>query len=83
MGKAVVASPAAFEGISAEPGRDLVVADSADEQATAISGLLVDSARTAAIGAAARRRMEEAYRWDAQLAPLAEIVGMARRKAAA
>jgi sugar transferase (PEP-CTERM/EpsH1 system associated) len=83
MGKAVVASPAAFEGISAEPGRDLVVAESAEEQAVAISGLLADPAHAASIGAAARRRMEEAYRWEAQLAPLAEIVGMARRKAAA
>lgn len=83
MGKAVVASPAAFEGIQAEPGRDLLVAESADEQAKAISGLLADPARATSIGVAARKRMEEAYRWEAQLAPLAEIVGLPGRKAAA
>jgi sugar transferase (PEP-CTERM/EpsH1 system associated) len=83
MGRPVVASPAAFEGILAEPGRDLLVADGAEEQASAISALLADPARAGAIGGAARRRMEEAYRWEAQLAPLAEIVGVpGRRKAA-
>ncbi|HEX4736174.1 MAG TPA: TIGR03087 family PEP-CTERM/XrtA system glycosyltransferase [Allosphingosinicella sp.] len=83
MAKPVVASPAAFEGIAAEPGRDLIVADSADEQADAIAGLLADPERAAAIGIAARRRMEEGYRWEAQLAPLAGIVGLRGRKAAA
>lgn len=83
MAKSVVASPAAFEGIHAEPGRDLLVADSAEAQADAIAGLLAEPERAATIGTAARRRMEEGYRWDAQLAPLAEIVGFRGRKAAA
>ncbi|MBV8687895.1 MAG: TIGR03087 family PEP-CTERM/XrtA system glycosyltransferase [Alphaproteobacteria bacterium] len=74
MGRPVVASPAAFEGIEAEPGRDLIVADGAPAQAEAIAALLADPARAAALAAAARRRMEEAYRWDARLAPLAELV---------
>ena len=34
-------------------------------------------------GTYARRRMEEGYRWEAQLAPLAGIVGLPGRKAAA
>jgi glycosyltransferase involved in cell wall biosynthesis len=83
MARPVVASPAAFEGIDAQPGRDLLVAAGGDGQAGAIAGLLADAGRAAEIGRAARRRMEEAYRWDAQLAPLAEIVGLERRKAAA
>jgi sugar transferase (PEP-CTERM/EpsH1 system associated) len=83
MAKPVVASPAAFEGIRAEPGRDLLVADGVEEQARAIAGLLADPARAAGIGTAARKRMEEAYRWDAQLAPLAEIAGLTGAKAAA
>lgn len=83
MAKPVVASPAAFEGIAAEPGRDLIVADSEEDQARAIAGLLADPGRAAAIGAAARRRMEDAYRWDTQLAPLAGIVGLPGRREAA
>ena len=36
MARPVVASPGAFEGIEAEPGRDLLVADDAEAQAEAI-----------------------------------------------
>jgi sugar transferase (PEP-CTERM/EpsH1 system associated) len=73
MARPVVASPAAFEGIEAEPGRHLLVAEGAEAQAAAISGLLADPARAAALGRAARRRMEEAYRWEARLAGLAAL----------
>lgn len=83
MARPVVASPAAFEGIEAEPGRHLLVAAGAGAQAEAIAGLLDDPERAAAMGQAARRRMEQAYRWDARLAPLADIVGAAPRRAAA
>ena len=83
MARPVVASPAAFEGIEAEPGRHLLVADGAEAQAEAIAGLLGDPARARAMGQAARARMVEAYRWEARLAPLAGIVGLAPRRAAA
>jgi sugar transferase (PEP-CTERM/EpsH1 system associated) len=83
MARPVVASPAAFEGIEAEPGRDLLVAESASAQAEAIAGLFADSGRARTIGLAARRRMEEAYRWDARLKPLAQIAGLPARRAAA
>jgi sugar transferase (PEP-CTERM/EpsH1 system associated) len=83
MARPVVASPAAFEGIEAEPGRHLLVAAEAEAQAEAIAGLLDDPERAAAIGRAARRRMEEVYRWEARLAALGAIVGAAPRKAAA
>jgi len=73
MGRPVVASPAAFEGIEAEPGRDLVVAESADAQAQAIKALFANPSLAAAVGSAARRRVEEAYRWDIRLAPLAAL----------
>ncbi|MEA3032229.1 MAG: hypothetical protein QOH86_245 [Sphingomonadales bacterium] len=82
-GRPVVASPAAFEGIEAEPNRELVVADGAEAQALAIRDLLADPARASAIGASARRRMEDAYRWETRLAPLAALVGLAGRRAAA
>jgi len=83
MARPVVASPAAFEGIEAEPGRHLLVAAGAEAQAEAIASLLDDRKRAEAIGQAARRRMEQAYRWDARLAPLAGIVGLPGRRAAA
>jgi polysaccharide biosynthesis protein PslH len=83
MARPVVASPAAFEGIEAEPGRHLLVADGAEAQAEAIAGLLADPERARALGQAARRRMVDFYRWEARLAPLADIVGVAPRQAAA
>ena len=69
MGKACVVSPGAAEGIDAV---ELVVAD---DPAEAVIALLKDPARASAIGKAARARMVETYRWDAQLAPLAGFVG--------
>jgi sugar transferase (PEP-CTERM/EpsH1 system associated) len=83
MARPVVASPAAFEGIEAEPGLHLLVADEAEAQAEAIAGLLEDPARADSMGRSARCRMEQAYRWDARLAGLGEIVGIPERKAAA
>jgi sugar transferase (PEP-CTERM/EpsH1 system associated) len=79
MARPVVASPAALEGIDAEPGRDLLVAD---DPAGAVLALLDDRARAATIGGNARRQVEARYRWDACLAPLAEIVGLPQRAAA-
>ena len=70
MGRPVVASPQAFEGIDAEPGRDLIVADGPQAEAAAVSALLADPARAETIGAAARARVEARYAWDARLAPL-------------
>jgi sugar transferase (PEP-CTERM/EpsH1 system associated) len=70
MGRPVVASPQAFEGIDAEPGRDLVVADGAPAEAEAVCALLADRAQAEAIGTAARARVEARYAWDARLAPL-------------
>ncbi|MET1113183.1 MAG: glycosyltransferase [Allosphingosinicella sp.] len=83
MARPVVASPAAFEGIEAEPGRHLLVAAGAEAQAEAIAGLLDDPEQAKALGGAARRRMEQAYRWEARLAPLGAIVGLPERQAAA
>jgi sugar transferase (PEP-CTERM/EpsH1 system associated) len=83
MARPVVASPPAFEGIEAEPGRDLVVADTPGAEAEAVLALLADPERAAALGKAARLRMEEGYRWQARLAPLAAILAQPRRKAAA
>ncbi|HEY0131282.1 MAG TPA: glycosyltransferase, partial [Allosphingosinicella sp.] len=83
MARPVVASPAAFEGIEAEPGRHLLVAAEAEAQAEAISGLLDDPERARAMGQGARRRMEQVYRWEARLAALGGIVHIPPHKVAA
>jgi sugar transferase (PEP-CTERM/EpsH1 system associated) len=83
MAKAVIASPAAFEGINARPGRDLIVADSPGEQAGAILSMLANPQASAEMGASARRQMEERYRWEAVLAPLRDMLAGSGAKAAA
>jgi sugar transferase (PEP-CTERM/EpsH1 system associated) len=76
MGKAVLASSAAAQGIDARAGRDLIVADDAEAQAAAILHLLTNPADAAKVGQAARAQMEARYGWDAQLAGLPALVGV-------
>ncbi|MBC7801056.1 MAG: glycosyltransferase, partial [Gemmatimonadaceae bacterium] len=72
MGRPVVASLGAFEGISATPGRDLLVADGAAATAAAIGEILAGS--HPAMCAAARQAMERGYAWTAVLRPLDAIL---------
>jgi glycosyltransferase involved in cell wall biosynthesis len=83
MAKPVVASPAAHEGIEADAGRELTVADGAAATAKAIRRLLAAPDEAATLGRAARARMVESYGWDKRLAPLEALVFPAGRKAAA
>jgi sugar transferase (PEP-CTERM/EpsH1 system associated) len=82
MERPVVASAAAFEGIDARRGRDLIAADSAGEQVGAILSLLANPKSAMAMGAAARRRMIARYRWEKVLEPLTELLGDRQRQAA-
>lgn len=83
MARPVVTSPGAFEGIDAVPGRDLLVAADPADMCDALLGLFEDPARAQTIGEAARARMVECYSWDAQLAPLAAMLGLDGQRAAA
>lgn len=83
MARPVLASSHAFRGIEADPLRELVVADTAADQARAVLTLIEDPIHAERIGAAARRRMTSAYRWEAKLAPLASILGLDESQAAA
>uniref|UniRef100_I2Q331 Sugar transferase, PEP-CTERM/EpsH1 system associated n=1 Tax=Desulfovibrio sp. U5L TaxID=596152 RepID=I2Q331_9BACT len=75
MGKAVVATEQAFEGIEAVAGEDLcVVPDEPEAFAAAVAGLLADPAGAAAMGRRARRRMERHYAWAARLKTLEELL---------
>lgn len=73
MGRPVVVSSAAAEGIDALPDRDFVVADG-DAIASAILALLADPERTAKLGRRARARMEERYRWEVCLTQLEALL---------
>jgi sugar transferase (PEP-CTERM/EpsH1 system associated) len=77
MARPVVASSGAATGI--DHGGTVEVGDSAEAIAVAVAGLLADPARAAATGAAARRRVVDHYSWDAQLAMLDHLVGLAAR----
>jgi sugar transferase (PEP-CTERM/EpsH1 system associated) len=74
MGRPVVASPQAFEGIDARPGEDVVVAGAADAFADAVVALLRDPGRAARIGRSARACVERRYRWESNLAVLDEVL---------
>ncbi|WP_426955491.1 TIGR03087 family PEP-CTERM/XrtA system glycosyltransferase [Muricoccus radiodurans] len=72
MARPVVASPEAFEGVRAVPGRDLLVARGATETAARIADVL-DGAHPA-LGAAGRRAMTEGHDWSATLRRLDPIL---------
>ncbi len=73
MGKSVVASGGAIEGIDAQVGRDVLRADSAQQWQQEILQLLTDDALRRDIGQAARACMEKNYSWASQLAPLVKM----------
>jgi sugar transferase (PEP-CTERM/EpsH1 system associated) len=77
MGRPVVASPQAFEGVRAEPGRDLLVADGAEALAQAIGDVL--DGRHPALGANGRQAMERGYAWRETLRRLDEIMARPAR----
>lgn len=76
MGRPVVASSAAFAGIAARAGTELVVADGAEDEAREILRLLGDPQRAQAIGQAAKARITEYYGWETRLAALPAIIGL-------
>jgi sugar transferase (PEP-CTERM/EpsH1 system associated) len=73
MATPVVVSPQALEGIDAVPGSELVLAEDAGAFVDAVSTLLAgqDSA-AAAIGAAARAKVQRRYSWSSNLACIGE-----------
>ena len=75
MARPVVASPAAFEGIEAIPGKHLLVAFGYD-MANAVSHLLAAPAEGEAMGQAAREHMIARYGWEAQLSALDPMIGI-------
>jgi sugar transferase (PEP-CTERM/EpsH1 system associated) len=72
MARPVVATPAAFEGIAATPGRDLLVADQPEAFAAAVLAVL-DGAHPG-MGVAARAAVLAGHDWAATLAPLGAML---------
>jgi sugar transferase (PEP-CTERM/EpsH1 system associated) len=81
MAKPVVVSPAAFEGIAAESGKELVVAPTLEEEAASVLALLADPEKARKMGEAGRERMCSRYDWSNSLAPLAAHVGISQSSA--
>lgn len=67
MGKAVVCTPQAHEGIRATAGSDLVVKESAADFAAATVDLLLNQDKAGEIGIRARQCVEREYSWDDNL----------------
>src|SRR5262249_59047156 len=71
---AVVASPAAFAGISGVAGRDLLVAGKPAEFSRAVVSLLRDSAARERFAAAGRSCVEKKHNWSQLLERLEDLV---------
>jgi glycosyltransferase involved in cell wall biosynthesis len=63
MGKAVVATRLAAEGLPTVPGQHYMAADNPTDFAAAVVGLLADPSRRAELGAAGRSLVEGRYSW--------------------
>lgn len=79
MARPVVATPQAFAGIDAAPGRELLVAE--DPAAFAASVAAVLDGRHAGMGEAARERVLRRYAWSATLAGLDAVMTPAQEAA--
>ena len=73
MGRPVVATPAAFEGISATPGRDLALGDDARSFADQVIALLAPETGKK-MGEMARARIIESYGWSHNLELLDDLM---------
>jgi sugar transferase (PEP-CTERM/EpsH1 system associated) len=73
MGKAVVATEAAFDGINAQVGPEIAVANSAVDFATQVIRL-ADGRLAAEMGRLARARIQADYGWKANLAILDKLL---------
>jgi len=63
MGKAIVATPLAAEGLDVRDGEELVISEFGEEFVAAVTALLADHQRRERLGQAARRKAVETYGW--------------------
>jgi sugar transferase (PEP-CTERM/EpsH1 system associated) len=77
MGKPVVTSPAALEGLAAEPGRHLLVADEPSQWTEVVAELLHDDELALSLGMSGRRFVERGHAWQSTLEPLVGLISHA------
>lgn len=77
MGRPVVASPEAVEGLRVTPGSHLLVAESPLAWSDMVLQLFKDADLRRSLGMSGRRYVEEAHRWEQCLKPMESLV---RRK---
>jgi len=73
MGRPVVTTPKGFEGIRAEPGAELLVANNAQAFAEATVRAIEDSS-LAKMGSAARKRVLDDFSWPAKLEKIDQLI---------
>ena len=73
MGRAVVGSSPALEGLDVNIGEEVLRAESPDEWVAAVLGLLSDSGRRERLGQAARTRVVSDYSWASRMMPLVSL----------
>jgi sugar transferase (PEP-CTERM/EpsH1 system associated) len=66
----IVVSPGALEGLTAEPGKHLVLADQAEQWTRAIVQMCQDHRMAAELGRAGRQFVESVHNWSSCLRPL-------------
>jgi len=73
MGRAVVATPAALEGIEADREKEVLAADTPEEWTRQILLVLRDNDRRRELERAARKCVEDKYSWPARMEPLVAL----------
>ena len=74
MGRPVVSTSLASEGLDLAGGHELLIADGAEAFAAATARLLRDPAQRAALGAAGRQAVESRHTWPTVLAGLEPLI---------
>ena len=70
MGKAVVATPQAMEGITGDGGQQVMIADTVEDFSRKVTYLLHNQSAREILGKGARKAMESHYSWGSNLAHL-------------
>ncbi len=71
----LVATPLGAEGLSLTPGEHALTAESAEDIAEAVAGLLADPVRARTLAVAGRERVEALYSWDTVIERLEAALG--------
>lgn len=80
LGRPVITTPAGNEGVGAQPGRDLVVADDPEALAVAAVELLLSPQRAAEIAAQGRQFVETTFHWQASVDRYEQLIASLNRR---